>query len=122
MEHVPAPRAATGGYTVRHELDHVVERGAGQRRVGGRAANEVVQLVRGPFASADLGHDLLRKDVEWRHRWLDGVELAGAYGGEQRGALDQLVAGQRVQPPLRDARTRVVRSADALQEGRDAAG
>ena len=54
-------------------------------------------------------------------RRLDRVELPGADGAEQRRALDELVAGERVQPALRHAGTRVVRAADALQERGDAA-
>ena len=53
---------------------------------------------------------------------LDGVEATGAHRGEQRGALDQLVAGQRVQAALGRAGAAVVGAADALQERGDAAG
>jgi hypothetical protein len=106
---------------VRDELDDFVERLAGQRRVGRGAAHERVELVGGPLAGADFGHDLLGEDVERRDRRLDRIELARAYRTEQRCALDQLVSGQRVQAALRDARPRVIRATDALQEGRNAA-
>ena len=52
---------------------------------------------------------------------LDRVEPTRAHRGEQRGALDQLVARQRVEPTLRRAGAGVVGAADALQERGDAA-
>ena len=52
---------------------------------------------------------------------LDRVEATAAHRNEQRRALDQLVAGEWVQPTLRRARATVVRAADALQERGDAA-
>ena len=52
---------------------------------------------------------------------LDGVEAAGAHRGEQRGALDELVARQRVEAALGRAGAGVVGAADALEEGGDAA-
>ena len=52
----------------------------------------------------------------------DRVEPPGAHRGEQRGALDELVARQRVEAALRRAGAGVVRAADALQERGDAAG
>ena len=72
---------------------------------------------RGP----DLGHDLLGDDVEREVREVDRVEPTGAHRGQQRGALDQLVAGEREQAPLRGAGAAVVGAAHALQERGDAA-
>ena len=69
----------------------------------------------------DLGDDLLGDDVEGEVGELDGVEPTGAHRGEQRGALDQLVARQRVEPTLGRAGAAVVRAADALEERGDAA-
>ena len=53
---------------------------------------------------------------------MDGVQPPAAHGGEQGGALDQLVAGQRVQAPFGRAGPAVVGPAHPLQEGGDAAG
>ena len=44
------------------------------------------------------------------------------HGGEQRRALHQLVAGERVQATLRRTAARVVRASDPLEERRDVAG
>ncbi len=52
---------------------------------------------------------------------LDGVEATAADCREERRALDQLVAGERVQPSLRGAGPGVVRTSDSLEERRDAA-
>ena len=83
--------------------------------------HERVEVVGLPFLRAGLGDDLLREDVEREARELDRVELAGADGGEERGALDELVARQREQTSLRGAGAAVVGPADALEEGGDAA-
>ncbi len=48
------------------------------------------------------------------------VQLAVRDGPQQRRAFDQVVARFRKNPALRQARDRMARSADALQEGRDA--
>ncbi len=53
---------------------------------------------------------------------MDRVEVPGPHRGEERGALDELVTRRRVQPTLRHPGSGVVGPADALQEGRDAAG
>ena len=91
-------------------------------RVGRGPAHQVEQLVRPPFPGRHLGHDLLGQDVEGQARRVDGVEPPAAHRGEQGGALDQLVAGQRVQAALGRAGPAVVGPADPLQEGGDAAG
>ena len=53
---------------------------------------------------------------------MEGVEAAPLDRGQQRGALDQLVAGGRVHDPPRDAGAVVVGPAHALEEGGDAVG
>ena len=121
VEHVAAALTAPGLHAVRRELDHLVERLAGEIAVRRGAAHQLVELVGAPLACADLGHDLLGQDVERQHRRLDGVEDPGAHRAEQRGALQQLVARQGEEPALRHAGARVVRPADPLQEGGDAA-
>ena len=64
---------------------------------------------------------LLRGDVERCGRRADRVEVTGVHGREQRGALDELVAGHRVEPALRCAAAGVVRPTDALEERGDRA-
>src|SRR5690606_22908098 len=68
----------------------------------------------------DLGHDLLGEDVERGDGGLERVERALAHGGEQGGALDQLVAGEGEQPALGHAVAAVVGPADPLEERGDA--
>ena len=53
---------------------------------------------------------------------MDGVEPAAAHRRQECRALDQRVAGERVQAPLGGAGAGVVRAPDPLQERRDAAG
>ncbi len=79
------------------------------------------EVVGAPLLRAHLGDDLLRGDVERQLGQLDRVEATGVHRGEQRGALDQLVARQRVETPLGRAGAAVVGAADALQERGDAA-
>ena len=119
--HVRAPCAATGGDAVADEVDDLVELLAGHLGVRRGAADEREQLVGLPLLRAHFGDDLLRGDVERQGRQLDGVEPTRPHRGEERGALDELVARQRVEASLRRARPAVVRAADALQERGDAA-
>ena len=119
--HVRA-RAAAGGDAVGDEVDNFVELVTGHLGVGGGAAHEREEVVGAPFLRAHLGHDLLRGDVEWETGELDRVEPAGPHRGEQRGALDQLVARERVQPTLGGSGAAVVGTAHPLQERGDAAG
>ena len=97
---------------------------AGQRRRRARRARVMahsgldVALVGG----GHLGHELLGQHVERGHRRLEQVEPALAHGGQQGGALDQLVAGRRVEAAGRRAVAVVVGPADPLEEGADGAG
>ena len=113
----PAP----GGDAVAHEVDDLVELLARHLGVGRGLAHQREEIVGAPFLRADLGDDLLGDDVEREVGELDGVEPAGVHRGEQRGALDELVARQRVETTLRRAGPAVVRAADALEERGDAA-
>ncbi len=113
--------AAAGLDAVGDQVDDIVELLAGELGVRRGAPHQLVELVRAPFPRRDLGHHLLRGDVERELGWLDGVESARAYGREQRRALDQLVACERVETTLGRARAAVIRPADTLQERRDAA-
>ncbi len=105
-----------------HQLDDLVELGPGEVVVGRSPADEGVQVVGPPLGRGHLGHHLLGQDVERPSGRVDGIEAAGADGQEQRGALHQLVAGEREQPPLGRPRAGVVGAAHPLQEGGDAAG
>src|SRR5262249_5965745 len=72
--------------------------------------------------AGDRGDDLLRQDVERRLRNREAIQLAAPHRVEQRRRLDQLVARQREQTPLREAAHRVTRAAGALQKRRDRTG
>ena len=85
------------------------------------APDEREEVVGAPLLRADLGDDLLCGDVERQLGQLDGVETTAVHRGQQRGALDELVARERVQPTLRGAGATVVGATDALQERGDAA-
>ena len=73
----------------------------------------------GPLVRDARGHDLLGQDVSRARSRGDTVELAAAHALDQRGALDQLVQGQREEPSLRDPGQRVPGTADPLKKRRD---
>ena len=102
--------------------DDVVEvaRARAPRRAspGGRASKSASSR---PLARRALGHDLLREDVERRARRVDAIEPPARDRADERGALDELVARRREEPPARRAPERVARAPDALQERRDRA-
>ena len=98
------------------DTDELVER---QIAIARGARQALVQLLDAPLLHADLGHDLLREHVERRGPRLDRVELVPPDAREQRRALDEVVARQREQPPLRHSPQAVTRAADALQERSD---
>ena len=79
-----------------------------------RAELDLADVLRG--ARRD---DLLGEDIERRIADLDRIEVAAPDPADERGALDQLIPGQREQPTLRRATERVARAADPLQQGRD---
>ena len=60
--------------------------------------------------------------VERRDGRFDAVERARVDGANERGALDQLVAGGGEEAAARGEAEGVARAADALQERRDGAG
>ena len=80
-----------------------------------------VEVVDLPLLCRRLGDDLLGEDVERRHRRLEGIEAARPHRGQEAGALDELVAGERVEPAPRRAGAGVVGPADPLEERGDRA-
>ena len=112
---------ASGGDAFAEHLDDLVEVAAAQRRVGRGLSHQGVQVVLAPGLAGALGDDLLREDVERRHRRVDTVQPAGADGANQRGALDQLIAGRGKEAALGREPQRVAGAANALEEGGDAA-
>ncbi len=103
-------------------LDDIVEVVAAEVAVGPGAADKGVHVVLGPVFAGAFGHDLLGQDVERRYGLDDAVEAAGPHGSDQGGALDQLIARGREEAALGPEAEGVAGAADALQEGRDAAG
>ena len=101
VEHIAAARAPARLHSSRHEVDHLVEHLARQVGVRSSTAHDVVQLVGSPFARTDLGDKLLGENIERPDRELDGVELAGSQRAEQGGALDELVACERIEAAFR---------------------
>ncbi len=118
--HERRPPSAARREPLRDHPDHRIEVTSGDRAIGPRPAHEREQVLLGAIAGRRLGHDLLREHIERRVVFDDGVEVAIEAGADERGALDEIVARDGEQPPLRRADDRVARPADALQERRDA--
>ena len=96
---------------------------AGQVGVRGGPAHQVVERLHLPLLGRrHLGHQLLGQHVEGGHRRVQHVEVAGPHPGQQGGALDQLVPGERVQPAGRRPLQLVVGPAHPLEEGADGPG
>ena len=120
---VGAPPAPPGLDAPGGQFHHLVERLAGQ--VGERRgpAHEGEEVVDPPLPrGGHLGHDLLGQYVERRDRGVEHVEVPGTHPGQECGALDQLVAGQRVQATRRRALDVVVGPAHPLEERGDGPG
>ena len=111
-----ARREAFGGH-----LDDRVEIAPREIAIGPRAAHQREQLVFAVVAARGLGDDLLRQHVERRVVRDDQIELAAPARAQQGEAFDQVVARRRKHAAFRQARYRMSRSADALQQRRDAA-
>ena len=104
------------------EVEHLVEGRPGERPVRMGGGDERVEVVDLPLLGGGLGDDLLGEDVERGHRRLDGVEAPRPHRGQEPRALDELVAGERVEPAPRRAGAGVVGPTDALEERRDRSG
>src|ERR1700716_223453 len=118
--HAPA---ASGLDADRHDVEHLLELLPREPPVRPRSPDELEQLifVYSVIASGrGLGDDLLGEDVQRLHGRVQGVEAPPFDRGEQRGALDELVAGGRVYDPAGNAGAVVVGPAHALQERGDA--
>ena len=88
-------------------------------RYGHACAAHLKQLVLVPIFAGDRGHDLLRQNIERRHRHLDAIEPALPHGAHQRQRFQQFVARQREQPALGNAPQRMPGPADPLQKRGD---
>ena len=120
--HVGASGASTGLDAGRHQRDDLVELGAGERGERRGPTDQREQIVGAPLPGRGLGDDLLGNDVERELRRDDRVEPTGAYRDQQRGALDQRVAREGIEPTLGGTEAGVVRPTDPLEERGDAAG
>ena len=87
-----------------------------------RAAHQLVQPIFLPLVARRGCDDLLGQDVERVLGDDQPVELPLVRRAHQRGALEQLVARQREQPPFGDGGEVVPRPADALQQRGDRPG
>ncbi len=92
--------AAPGREPVGQHCDQAIEIFTRQVPVRPGAANQREQARGGPLAARNLGHDLLGQHIQRRALKLNRVELTLTYRVQQRGALDQVVPGQREQAPL----------------------
>ena len=89
-------------------------------RYGHARRTNAVQVVLADLAAGQFRRYLLRQHVERRIVGDDAIEIAAAHRAEQGRALDEVVARHRQQPALRCPGHGVARTADALQECRDA--
>ncbi len=102
-------------------LDAVVEEGqdffvlgAGQVAIGVGAAEDLVEVVFAPGLGAYGGDDLLHEDVDGGFGDLEEVELAGYHLAEERGLLEEIVAGGGEEAAFGDRAAPVAGSAYAL--------
>ncbi len=115
--------AASGLDPPGHQIDHLVETLPRESGVGRGPPDQVVERSHLPFVGGrDFGDELLGQYVERGHRGLEHVEVPGPDPGEQRGAFDQLIAGERKEPSRRGALELVVGPSHPLEEGADGPG
>ena len=117
-DRAPAP---AGGEALGQHPDDRIEVVAGQRTEGPAAPHQIEERVLLPVLRCDLGDDLLGEHVERLLGNCEPVELAAANAVEERGALDEIVARERKQPPLGRPANGVAGAADPLQKGRNRA-
>ena len=115
----PAPGLDAPGGQV-HHLVELVAGEAGERRGPTDQGEEGVDV---PLpGGGHLGHDLLGQDVQRGHGRMEQVEVPGPHRRQEGRALDQLVAGERVEATGGRALHVVVGPADALEECGDSPG
>ena len=100
-------------------VEHRLEDGAGEGRVGGRAAGEGEHVVDGPLVEGAHRDDLLGEDVEGRRRHVQCLDLAGEHPLDDDGGLHEVAAELREEHPAADRAHLVPGAADALQPGGD---
>jgi hypothetical protein len=123
MVEMGAPPAASGRDAPRDHVDHLVERLTGQVGVGSGLAHQVVERADFPLAGRrHLGHHLLGEDVQRSRRRLQDIEMSGPDPGQERRALDQLVAGEWVEASGGRALPVVIGPPHPLEEGADGPG
>ena len=120
MDQRAAPAAACGEALGQHAHDSS-EILARQVAIRPGAPQQREQLVLVPLPRGDFRDDLLREHIERLRGNAQPVEFAAPHAVEQRGALHQIVARQRKQPPLGRAADRVAGPSDTLQEAGDRA-
>ena len=114
-----APAPSTGLEAPGEHRHHLVELRALQLPVGIGPPHQLEELVHRPVLRRDLGDELLREHLQRLLPHLDPIKLPLFHRPEQRGALHQLVAGEREEPALGGAVHRVPRPPDPLEEGGD---
>ena len=113
---VGSPPSPPGGDALGDQLDDVVEVLSAERFERSGPADEVEQLVLGPFFGGAFRHDLLGHDIQGRD-WLDDrVQAAGSGSLEQRRALDELVTAGGIQHAPGGPVSRVIGPTHPLEE------
>ncbi len=120
VEEGAAP-AAPGAEALGQHGDQRVEVRAGQAPIGPGPAESGVEGFLPPILGRGLGDDLLGQHVERLRGNREPVELAALDALQQRRAFHQLVAGQREEAALGQARDGMAGPTDPLEEARDRA-
>ena len=95
---------------------------AGEVAVRIGAAKDVEEGGFVPGLGADGGDDLLHEDVDRGFGDFEAVELAGDHLAEERGLLEEVVAGGGEEAAFGDGPSPVTGAADALHGDGDCAG
>ena len=112
--------AAWRGKSVRDHRDDRIEIAPNEFAIGPCPRDQFVEIVLGTGAARRLRRDLLSQDVERRVVRHDGVEVAAAGCPQQRRAFHEVVQRDREHSPFWGTADCVTRSADTLQQRRDA--
>ena len=117
-----APASPLGGEALCQHSQDLIELGPLEPPVDICPPEEAIESLLVPVLRRSLGYDLLGQHIERLLPNDDAIQLTASHRADDRGALDQLVTGEREQPALGGSADGVAGPAHSLQEGRDPAG